>query len=81
MDDFDDIVDPDGPPPWLHLLNRIQKAWRETEILKGRYPDTHIERELKRAKRWPPVKKVKKAKKTKKAVKYAKKPQRRKTSR
>jgi hypothetical protein len=82
MDDIEDIVDPDGPPPWLHLLNPLQRDWRETQILKGRDPDSHIERELRRAGRWPErkAKKVKKAKKAKK-VKYAKRPKRRKTSR
>ena len=84
MDDIDDIVNPDGPPPWLRLLNPLQRAWRETQILKGRDPDSHIERELRRAGRWPErkakkakkikkVKKAKTAKKTKKA-KNAKRP-------
>lgn len=82
-DDMDDVVDPNGPPPWIRLLNQAQRDWRTTEILKGRDPDTHIERELKRAGRWPPkiVKKVKKATKARKATKHAKRPKRRKASR
>jgi hypothetical protein len=85
-DDIDDVVDPNGPPPWIHLLNQAQRDWRSTQILRGRDPDTHIERELKRSGRWPPkiikkAKKATKAKKAKKATKHAKRPKRRKTSR
>jgi hypothetical protein len=57
--DVEDIVDPNGPPPWLHLLTPMEKAWRETQILKGRNPDSHIESQLKEAGRWPPEGKLK----------------------
>jgi len=43
--------------PWLHLLNDMEKAWRETQILKGRDPDPYIVEQLKEAGKWPPRKK------------------------
>jgi hypothetical protein len=49
----EDIVDPDGPPPWLHLLSPMQRAWREKQILKGRDPDSYIEQKLREAGEWP----------------------------
>jgi hypothetical protein len=60
MDDVEDIVDPDGPPPWLRLLSPMQKAWRETQILKGRDPDPYIVKQLKEAGDWPEKKRAKK---------------------
>jgi hypothetical protein len=57
--DVEDIVDPNGPPPWLHLLTPMQKAWREKQILKGRDPDSYIESQLKEAELWPPEGKLK----------------------
>ena len=48
-----DIVDPDGPPPWLHLPSPIQQAWREKRIMKGRDPDPYIVNQLMEAGRWP----------------------------
>lgn len=41
-------------PPWLFLLEPMQKAWREKEIGKGRNPDPYIEQKLKEAGVWPP---------------------------
>lgn len=55
--DTDDLVDPNGPPAWLKLLSPMQKAWRETQILKGRDPDSYIEEQLRDAGKWPPRKK------------------------
>lgn len=46
-------VDPlDHLPPWLFLLDDMQKAWREKEILKGRDPDSYIEQRLIEAGKW-----------------------------
>jgi hypothetical protein len=56
---IEDIVDPDGPPPWLSLLSPMERAWREKQILKGRDPDFYIEGQLKEAGKWPPSKKAK----------------------
>jgi hypothetical protein len=42
-------------PPWMHLLMPMQKAWRESEILKGRNPDPYIEEKLREAGVWPPA--------------------------
>ena len=42
-------------PPWLHLLEPMNKAWREKQILKGRDPDPYIEQELRKAGAWPPT--------------------------
>lgn len=60
---FDDHEDADeriiGPaPPWLHLLQPAQRAWRETEILKGRDPDGYIESRLREAGVWPEMPKA-----------------------
>ena len=63
--DVEDIVDPNGPPPWLHLLAPMQKAWREKQILKGRDPDSYIESQLKEAGLWPPEGKSKTGKRAK----------------
>jgi hypothetical protein len=41
-------------PPWYHLLNALQKEWRESEIEKGGDPDPYIERLLWQAEKWPP---------------------------
>jgi hypothetical protein len=70
--DIEDIVDPEGPPPWLHLLTPMQKAWLENQILKGRNPDSYIEGQLKEAERWP---------ENPKKAKDARRPQRRKPTR
>jgi hypothetical protein len=59
--DVEDIVDPNGPPPWLHLLSSMQRAWREKQILKGRDPDPYILDRLKEAGSWPPMQKAKNA--------------------
>ena len=40
-------------PPWLHLLTPLQRGWREDQLLKGRNPDPHIEKELREAGVWP----------------------------
>jgi hypothetical protein len=40
-------------PPWLYLLNALQKDWREAEISKGRNPDLHIAKQLHEEGRWP----------------------------
>ncbi|NEU14741.1 hypothetical protein G3T14_21930 [Methylobacterium sp. BTF04] len=50
----DQIVDPDGSPPWLHLLSALQRDWREKQILKGRNPDAYIQSQLVEAGRWLP---------------------------
>lgn len=56
MDDeeYDRIVDPNGPPPWVHLLSQQQRDWRASQILKGRNPDPYIEEQLRDAGDWPP---------------------------
>ncbi len=41
-------------PPWLHLLDPMQRGWREKQLAKGRDPDAHIEQELREAGVWPP---------------------------
>ncbi|HWU55499.1 MAG TPA: hypothetical protein VN175_08350 [Rhizomicrobium sp.] len=41
-------------PPWLDLLNALQKEWREFEIEHGRDPDPCIEKSLSEAGRWRP---------------------------
>ena len=41
-------------PPWLFLLTPMERGWRETQILKGRNPDPHIERQLIEAGKWGP---------------------------
>ena len=33
-------------PPWLHLLNALQKDWRTSQILKDHNPDPDLERQL-----------------------------------
>jgi hypothetical protein len=40
-------------PPWLDLLNALQKDWRESEIHLGRDPDDTIEAALRDTGRWP----------------------------
>lgn len=51
-DEFDQLSER-NPPLWLHLLLPQQKAWRQTEILKGRDPDPYIEKQLRAAGAWP----------------------------
>lgn len=58
--DVEDIVDPNGPPPWLHLLTPMERAWREKQILKGRNPDPYIVDRLKEAGSWPEKTRAKK---------------------
>lgn len=41
-----------SPPPWLHLLSAAQRAWRESQILKGRNPDPYIEDRLRESGAW-----------------------------
>jgi hypothetical protein len=53
-DDYDRIVDPDGPPPWIHLLPEQGRAWRANEILRGRNPDPFLEGQLRESGEWPP---------------------------
>jgi len=45
-------------PAWHHLLNAMQKEWRESEIEKGNDPDSYIERVLWQAEKWPRVRKT-----------------------
>ena len=40
-------------PPWLDLLNALQKEWREAEIQFGRDPDSTIETVLRESGKWP----------------------------
>lgn len=40
-------------PPWLPLLNALQKDWWESEILKDHNPDPIIEAYLRQAGKWP----------------------------
>jgi hypothetical protein len=46
---------PKGPqdPPWLYLLDPMNRGWREKRILKGENPDPYIEDQLRRAGAWP----------------------------
>lgn len=46
-------MEPHRPPPWLDLLNALQKEWRESEIQFGRNPDTAIEAVLRETGKWP----------------------------
>ena len=41
-------------PPWLHLLNALQKEWRTGELLKDRNPDPFLEDQLRAQGAWPP---------------------------
>jgi hypothetical protein len=41
------------PPPWLHLLDDMQRGGREKQIGKGRDPDKYIEERLREAGVWP----------------------------
>ena len=52
MNDLYDI-DNGNPPPWLHLLSYMERGWREKQILKGRNPDSYIEKQLREAGHWP----------------------------
>ena len=54
MHDDDDEAMPD--PPWLHLLDAANRAWREDQFMKGRNPDSFIESKLRDAGKWPPPK-------------------------
>jgi hypothetical protein len=40
-------------PPWLALLNAMQREWRESEIQLGRDPDGYIETVLRESGKWP----------------------------
>jgi hypothetical protein len=42
----------DHLPPWLFLLTPLQRGWRESQILKGRDPDSHILQQLIEAGKW-----------------------------
>jgi hypothetical protein len=50
------MPDPDDPlehlPPWHFLLDPMQRAWRESQLLKGRDPDPYIEQQLIEAGKW-----------------------------
>ncbi len=48
-------MDDKSPPPWLHLLEPMQRAWRLKEIGKGRDPDPYIEKKLREAGAWPEI--------------------------
>ena len=41
-------------PPWLHLLNALQKEWRMAQILKDHDPDPELEKHLRAKGAWPP---------------------------
>ena len=41
-------------PPWLYLLNAMQKEWRTAQILKDRNPDPELEKHLRTKGVWPP---------------------------
>lgn len=43
----------DLTPPWLHLLNALEKEWRTAEILKDRDPDAFLEKHLRATGAWP----------------------------
>ena len=45
---------PKSTPPWLYLLNALQKDWRTGELLKDRDPDAYLEQQLRRNGAWPP---------------------------
>ena len=45
---------PQGRPPWLHLIDAPNRAWREKQIAMGRDPDPYMEQQLKKAGVWPP---------------------------
>jgi hypothetical protein len=45
---------PRPSPPWLNLLNAMEKEWRESEIEHGRNPDPYIEELLRQAHKWSP---------------------------
>lgn len=40
-------------PPWLHLLEPDQKAWREGQIATGQDPDSFLEKHLVKIGKWP----------------------------
>lgn len=42
----------DDLPPWLFLLSPLERGWRETQILKGRDPDSYILQQLIEAGKW-----------------------------
>jgi hypothetical protein len=52
--DQDRVVDPNGPPPWIHLLSPQQRDWRARQHMMGRNPDAYIEEQLDDAGTWPP---------------------------
>ncbi len=41
-------------PPWLYLIDFMNRGWREKQILKGRNPDPYMEQKLVEAGIWPP---------------------------
>lgn len=51
-EDLERVLGPD--PPWLPLLDPINREWRAAQILKGRNPDPYIEKQLREAGVWPP---------------------------
>ncbi|WP_238262677.1 hypothetical protein [Methylobacterium mesophilicum] len=53
-DDQDRVVDPNGPPPWIHLLSPQQRDWRARQHMMGRNPDSYILEQLDDAGAWPP---------------------------
>ena len=49
----EDLADRNCPPPWLHLLSPVLRAWRETQVLEGSDPDLYIEQRLRESGEWP----------------------------
>jgi len=41
-------------PPWLHLLNALQREWRTSQILRDLNPDPDLEKHLREKGVWPP---------------------------
>ncbi len=50
------MSDHTGDPPWLYLLDHMNRGWREKELGRGRDPDSYIESKLIEAGVWPPKK-------------------------
>ena len=50
---IEDLADRANPPPWLHLLSPVLRAWRETQVREGTDPDLYIEQRLRGAGVWP----------------------------
>ena len=46
QDNYDEMAENVGHPPWLKHLTPEWQAWREKQILKGRDPDPYIKDKL-----------------------------------